>query len=72
MSECISVNKRVYFKEEIMIFDLDRYIDEPFVYFDDKKKIDDQKMFLLVSDTHSSSKTQLIFFCMYKLCKLCK
>ena len=47
MSECISVNKRVYFKEEIMIFDLDRYIDEPLVYFDDKKKIDDQKIFLL-------------------------
>ena len=47
MSECISVNKRVYFKEEIMIFDLDRYIDEPLVYFDDKKRIDDQKIFLL-------------------------
>ena len=39
MSECISVNKRIYFKEEIMIFDLDRYIDEPLVYFDDKKRI---------------------------------
>ena len=30
-----------------MIFDLERYIDEPLVYFDDKRKIDDQKMFLL-------------------------
>ena len=34
-------------KEEIMIFDLERYIDEPLVYFDDKRKIDDQKVFLL-------------------------
>lgn len=47
MNEYVYVNKRVYFKEEIMIFDLDRYIDEPLVYFDDKRKIDDQKMFLL-------------------------
>ena len=30
-----------------MIFDLERYIDEPLVYFDDKRKIDDQKVFLL-------------------------
>ena len=30
-----------------MIFDLERYIDEPLVYFDDKRKIDDQKLFLL-------------------------
>ena len=30
-----------------MIFDLEKYIDEPLVYFDDKRKIDDQKMFLL-------------------------
>lgn len=30
-----------------MTFDLERYIDEPLVYFDDKRKIDDQKMFLL-------------------------
>ena len=30
-----------------MIFDLERYIDEPLVYFDDKRKIDDQKIFLL-------------------------
>ena len=34
-------------KEDIMIFDLERYIDEPLVYFDDKRKIDDQKVFLL-------------------------
>ena len=47
MNEYVYVNKRVYFKEEIMIFDLDRYIDEPLVYFDDKRKIDDRKMFLL-------------------------
>ena len=30
-----------------MVFDLERYIDEPIVYFDDTKKIDDQKLFLL-------------------------
>jgi len=30
-----------------MVFDLEKYIDEPLVYFDDKRKIDDQKMFLL-------------------------
>ena len=30
-----------------MIFNLERYIDEPLVYFDDKRKIDDQKVFLL-------------------------
>ncbi len=30
-----------------MVFDLARYIDEPLVYSDDKKKIDNQKMFLL-------------------------
>ena len=30
-----------------MTFDLERYIDEPLVYFDDKRRIDDQKMFLL-------------------------
>ena len=30
-----------------MIFDLEKYIDEPLVYFDDKRKIDDQKVFLL-------------------------
>ena len=30
-----------------MVFDLERYIDEPLVYFDDKRKIDDQKIFLL-------------------------
>lgn len=30
-----------------MVFDLERYIDEPLVYFDDKRKIDDQKLFLL-------------------------
>jgi hypothetical protein len=30
-----------------MVFDLERYIDEPLVYFDDKRKIDDQKVFLL-------------------------
>lgn len=34
-------------KEAVMIFDLERYIDEPLVYFDDKRKIDDQKIFLL-------------------------
>ena len=34
-------------KEEIMVFDLARYIDEPLVYFDNNKKIDDQKVFLL-------------------------
>lgn len=36
-----------YCKEDVMIFDLDRYIDEPLFYFDDKRKIDDQKVFLL-------------------------
>lgn len=30
-----------------MVFDLEKYIDEPLVYFDDKRKIDDQKLFLL-------------------------
>lgn len=30
-----------------MVFDLERYIDEPIVYFDDTKKIDDHKLFLL-------------------------
>ena len=30
-----------------MTFDLERYIDEPLVYFDDRRRIDDQKMFLL-------------------------
>ena len=30
-----------------MVFDLERYIDEPIVYFEDTKKIDDQKLFLL-------------------------
>lgn len=30
-----------------MIFDLERYIDEPLMYFDDKRKIDDRKVFLL-------------------------
>lgn len=30
-----------------MVFDLERYIDEPLVYFDDNRKIDDQKVFLL-------------------------
>jgi hypothetical protein len=33
--------------ETVMVFDLERYIDEPIVYFDDTKKIDDQKLFLL-------------------------
>lgn len=42
------VNKRLVLdKEDIMIFDLARYIDEPLVYFDNNKKIDDQKVFLL-------------------------
>ena len=42
------MNKRaVLEKEDIMIFDLARYIDEPLVYFDNNKKIDDQKVFLL-------------------------
>ena len=42
------VNKRLVLdKEDIMIFDLARYIDEPLVYFDNTKKIDDQKVFLL-------------------------
>ena len=44
----IKVNKRLVLdKEDIMVFDLARYIDEPLVYFDNNKKIDDQKMFLL-------------------------
>lgn len=44
----IEVNKRLVLdKEDIMVFDLARYIDEPLVYFDNNKKIDDQKMFLL-------------------------
>lgn len=30
-----------------MVFDLERYIDEPIVYFDDTKKLDDHKLFLL-------------------------
>ena len=30
-----------------MVFDLEKYVDEPIVYFDDTKKIDDQKLFLL-------------------------
>ena len=30
-----------------MIFDLDKYIDEPLVYDDDRNRIDDQKVFLL-------------------------
>ncbi|MBE7073302.1 MAG: hypothetical protein E7383_11270 [Ruminococcaceae bacterium] len=42
------MNKRLVLdKEDIMVFDLARYIDEPLVYFDNNKKIDDQKMFLL-------------------------
>lgn len=42
------VNKRLVLdKEDIMIFDLARYIDEPLVYFDNNRKIDDQKVFLL-------------------------
>ena len=42
------VNKRLVLdKEDIMIFDLARYIDEPLVYFDNNKRIDDQKVFLL-------------------------
>ncbi len=42
------VNKRLVLdKEDIMVFDLARYIDEPLVYFDNNKKIDDQKVFLL-------------------------
>lgn len=44
----IKVNKRLVLdKEDIMVFDLARYIDEPLVYFDNNKKIDDQKVFLL-------------------------
>lgn len=44
----IKVNMRLVLdKEDIMVFDLARYIDEPLVYFDNNKKIDDQKMFLL-------------------------
>ena len=44
----IKVNKRLVLdKEDIMVFDLVRYIDEPLVYFDNNKKIDDQKVFLL-------------------------
>ena len=44
----IEVNKRLVLdKEDIMVFDLARYIDEPLVYFDNNKKIDDQKVFLL-------------------------
>ena len=47
-SEEYIVDKRaVLEKEEIMVFDLARYIDEPLVYFDNNKKIDDQKVFLL-------------------------
>ena len=42
MNKCMD-----YTREAVMIFDLERYIDEPLVYFDDKRKIDDQKMFLL-------------------------
>ena len=42
MNKCLD-----YCKEEVMVFDLDRYIDEPLFYFDDKRKIDDQKVFLL-------------------------
>lgn len=42
INDCLS-----YCKEDVMIFDLDRYIDEPLFYFDDKRKIDDQKVFLL-------------------------
>lgn len=42
MNSCLD-----YCKEDVMIFDLDRYIDEPLFYFDDKRKIDDQKVFLL-------------------------
>lgn len=30
-----------------MVFDLDKYIDEPLVYDDDRNRIDDQKVFLL-------------------------
>lgn len=30
-----------------MLFDLDKYIDEPLVYDDDRNRIDDQKVFLL-------------------------
>ncbi len=42
------VNKRLVLdKEDIMVFDLARYIDEPLVYIDNNKKIDDQKVFLL-------------------------
>ena len=48
LSEVLKVNKRaVLEKEDIMVFDLARYIDEPLVYFDNNKKIDDQKVFLL-------------------------
>lgn len=44
----IKVNKRLVLdKEDIMVFDLARYIDEPLVYFDNNRKIDDQKVFLL-------------------------
>ena len=42
MNKCMD-----YRKEDVMIFDLDRYIDEPLVYFDDEHKIDDRKVFLL-------------------------
>jgi hypothetical protein len=42
MDKCLD-----YTREAVMIFDLERYIDEPLVYFDDKRKIDDQKVFLL-------------------------
>ena len=42
MNKCMD-----YTREAVMIFDLERYIDEPLVYFDDKRKIDDQKVFLL-------------------------
>ena len=49
MNGCIGEKMRtaVCEKEDIMIFDLEKYIDEPLVYFDDKRKIDDQKVFLL-------------------------
>ncbi len=43
----MSMRIRDMFKEDIMVFNLEKYIDEPLFYLDDKRKIDDQKMFLL-------------------------
>ena len=43
----MSMRIRDMYKEDIMVFNLEKYIDEPLFYLDDKRKIDDQKMFLL-------------------------